>query len=124
MLERPIWAPRRSLNLFAGARVVSRAGLSLEKNLWLNGDVIYNRMNPLHLTYDLLRPIFGLESRCHAGEIDGVLDGFDAYLSHSLERTVRGEMRLNRCRDGRVVNVVPRGLGIRLASDSEKGDET
>ena len=92
--------------------------------LWLNGDVIHYRLNPVHLTRNFLRPILGLQSRCHAGEIDGVLDGFDAYLSHRLERTVRRKMRLDRSGYGRVVDIVPCRLGIRSAADGEKYGDT
>jgi len=81
-------------------------------------------MNPLHLTGNLLRPILILGSCGHAGEIDGILQGLHAYLGHRLERTVRCKMRLHSGRNSRVVDIVPRGLGIRLTADGEKNRGT
>ena len=76
-------------------RVVSSAGSLIWHRLWLNDDVIHNRLHRIHLTCNLLHPVLGLQSRCHAGEIHRTLDGLDAYLSRRLHGTAGCKMRLD-----------------------------
>ena len=105
-------------------RVAASAGPVSRHRLWLNADVIHNGLNPIHLTRNLLHTILGLWIRCHAGEIDSILNSLHVYLSYRLEWAVRCKMRLYCCRDGRVVDVVPRGLGSRFTANGEKNGDT